>query len=230
MNEISREWSRVLSGSDCPTPEQISKMQEQIEEYRRHVELQHWATTLIVQRYFFADNNCKFHTNHGEHYVYMWKHANGIPYYIGSGKGQRWKNIGSGVRSDTFCSHLNQLDSVCYMVYAGMTEKQAREAEFCCIYMLSSLGYNLAQTVWTVEHGCTDDAQEKKKQDFMRLIKTDYCQKAVSEMIDRLGIENFDFSLRDVYSIIVGSELATAEIKEMAVKAIESAPERHSSL
>lgn len=58
-----------------------------------------------------------------EYYVYLWKHIDGDIFYVGSGKGDRYKNKN---RNDEFLRHIDKGDAVVYIVLCGVDSKTAR--------------------------------------------------------------------------------------------------------
>lgn len=78
----------------------------------------------------------------GEFYVYMWKHAWGDPFYVGSGKGGRWTKKTS--RCNDFYLHLDQADAVVYKILDGVDSKTARLFEKYVSVNLVEAGYTLA--------------------------------------------------------------------------------------
>lgn len=82
------------------------------------------------------------HAGDDEYYVYLWRHAWGDPFYVGSGKNDRWTTIGS--RCDDFYLHLDQADSVVYRVLSGVDSKTAHAYEKYVSVNLGRAGYVLA--------------------------------------------------------------------------------------
>jgi hypothetical protein len=80
--------------------------------------------------------------NGGDYYVYIWRHAWGEPFYVGSGKGDRWKNKNS--RCDAFYPHLDKADAVVYMLLCGVDAHTARKFEQYTSVNLVEAGYVLA--------------------------------------------------------------------------------------
>lgn len=56
----------------------------------------------------------------GEYYVYLWKHAYGAPFYVGSGKGDRWLSKWRGLE---FCRHIDHADAVVYKVLKNVDKE-----------------------------------------------------------------------------------------------------------
>lgn len=79
--------------------------------------------------------------NGGDHYVYLWKHMFGNPFYVGSGQGKRWtwKH-----READFSRHLDKGDSAVYKVLSCVDRETARKFERYITFHLCSMGYVLA--------------------------------------------------------------------------------------
>ena len=58
-----------------------------------------------------------------EYYVYLWKHIDGDVFYVGSGKGDRYR---SKNRNDEFLRHIDKGDAVVYIVLYGVNSQTAR--------------------------------------------------------------------------------------------------------
>lgn len=93
-----------------------------------------------------------------DYYVYLWRHAWGDPFYVGSGKNDRWTNIGG--RCDDFYLHLDQADSVVYRVLSGVDSKTARLYERYISVNLGRAGYVLANGDNNYEYA-TGSARQK---------------------------------------------------------------------
>lgn len=85
----------------------------------------------------------------GDWYVYMWKHIDGTPFYVGSGKGYRWLDHTQRSRSKEFIIETDKNDAIVYKVAMGLDMQEARDIEFCCIHNLTKSGYDLTQTIDT---------------------------------------------------------------------------------
>ena len=78
----------------------------------------------------------------GDYYVYVWKHAWGDPFYVGSGKGDRW--LSKAPRCNDFFLHLDQADVVVYKLVRGLDVHLARSIEAYVSVSLVEAGYTLA--------------------------------------------------------------------------------------
>lgn len=59
-----------------------------------------------------------------EYYVYLWKHMDGDIFYVGSGKGERYRDKNG--RQAEFYRHIDKGDAVVYIVLCGVDVKTAR--------------------------------------------------------------------------------------------------------
>lgn len=100
------------------------------------------ASILSYDGYLTTVTDKTVRVGEGSHGVYLWKHAWGDPFYVGSGKGDRWKNRSS--RCDDFFLHIDQGDAVVYMVLDGVDAATARAYERYVSVNLSRAGYTLA--------------------------------------------------------------------------------------
>ncbi len=102
----------------------------------------------------------------GEHYVYIWRHENGDPFYVGSGKGYRSKS--TYARPVDFYGELMALDAVLCYIAADVSEKDARFIEYYCSFVLSSAGVKLTNSDGVVsrltEHGVARKQKEYQKE------------------------------------------------------------------
>lgn len=80
----------------------------------------------------------------GNYCVYLWKHAWGEPFYVGSGTGNRWKSKSS--RCDDFYLHIDAADAVVYKIIDGVDRNTARLYECYVSASLSAAGYVLANS------------------------------------------------------------------------------------
>lgn len=76
------------------------------------------------------------------HYVYLWKHAWGDPFYVGCGTGDRWTT--KKPRTDKFYPHMDKADAVVFKVLDGVDEHTARMFEKYISVSLVEAGYRLA--------------------------------------------------------------------------------------
>lgn len=100
------------------------------------------VSDLVWYGYLTTVLDKRVHENSGEHYVYVWRHCWGDPFYVGMGKGDRWTSRGG--RCDEFYYHLDAGDAVVYMLLDGVDSKTAHEYERYVSGSLSLAGYELA--------------------------------------------------------------------------------------
>ena len=113
-----------------------------INDFSRAGILRSSASLLSYSGYLKEFEEMGVYCDTGEHYVYLWKHAWGDPFYVGCGKNSRWKTKNS--RCDDFYLHLDAGDAIVYMVLDGVDEKTARLYEKYVSVNLTRAGYTLA--------------------------------------------------------------------------------------
>ncbi len=75
------------------------------------------------------DNDCVRYTS-GEHYVYIWKEENtGVVFYVGSGKGGRYRACTPGARTADFLAHCQNTACAPLIVACGMSKADALKLE-----------------------------------------------------------------------------------------------------
>lgn len=100
------------------------------------------AKRLTYDGYLEREKDFSFCAGDGEHYVYVWRHAWGDPFYVGTGKGDRWTNIHN--RCAEFYPHIDKADAVVYLLLTGVDSKTARMFEKYVSVNLVEAGYTLA--------------------------------------------------------------------------------------
>lgn len=103
--------------------------------------------------------------NSGDYYVYLWKHAWGEPFYVGSGTGDRWTS--KCPRCDGFYSHLDAGDAIVYKILDGVDGRTARMYEQYVSANLTTAGYPLVNgdnNVLGKSKGARDRLMEKCSQ------------------------------------------------------------------
>ena len=139
---MEENWYEKAREQICNlTDKQREELQRKIEESRRNCEANHCATLLHYHRAFERDDYCQMYGD-GEYHVYIWLHADGTPFYVGSGKGDRWKQACG--RNERFYEETKQLDTLVCKLIDGLTLQESREAEFCLSHYLTYNGYKLA--------------------------------------------------------------------------------------
>lgn len=147
--------------------EERKKTERQISETCRKMDISHTAWSLARQGYLFEDVSaaycCSTKTfENGEHYVYIWKHLNGEPFYVGSGKGGRSRST-SDNRPDRFFAELLAFDAILCYIAQGVSEKDARFIEHYASFALSKNGINLTNKDWNVFY--MTEASKKRQQE-----------------------------------------------------------------
>lgn len=101
----------------------------------------------------------------GEHYVYIWRHMNGDPFYVGSGKGYRSRSTYD--RPTDFYGELMALDAILCYIAADISEKDARFIERYCSFALSSSGVKLTNSDGVVSR-LTAAGVERKQREYQK--------------------------------------------------------------
>lgn len=144
---------------DSPlTPEEWVSLNEwyavhkaEIETQHRHMVLSYDAMNLHYRGSLRECHAPLFDcSEHGEHYVYMWKHNGGIPFYIGSGVRGRATSIAS--RGADFHRELSKADNILWYIVEGVSDKLARRIERYCSVYISSLGYRLINKDFNIRY------------------------------------------------------------------------------
>ena len=112
----------------------------------------------------------------GEHYVYIWKHAWGEPFYVGSGKGDRWKQVSPKTRCDEFYTHLDRADCVVYKIIDGVDINTAKMYEKYLSFVLRLAGYQIVNGDFRIR-----DAEQAK--DFVQRIENAETTKDVTKAL-----------------------------------------------
>lgn len=128
------------------------------------------AWSLMVNGYVGTDDDAPYvaRTNlfsKGEHYVYIWRHENGDPFYVGSGKGYRSRSTYD--RPEDFYGELMALDAVLCYIAVGVSEKDARFIEYYCSFALSSAGVKLTNRDGVVSR-LTQNGIERKRKEYQK--------------------------------------------------------------
>jgi hypothetical protein len=116
-------------------------MNRKVNATRSHLEVDRGVSKLYWDGYLCATDKMAAVAGDGDYYVYLWRHAWGEPFYVGSGKGDRWKSKQG--RCDEFYPHLDKADAVTYLVLCGVDSKTARLFERYVSVNLVEAGYDL---------------------------------------------------------------------------------------
>ncbi len=106
--------------------------------------INYYTTSLSYRGYLVDVAEKAVQCNEGEHYVYLWRHAWGEPFYVGRGTGDRW--LCKNDRCDDFFPHIDKGDAVPYLVLCGVDAKTAREYERYVSVNLVRAGYTLVNS------------------------------------------------------------------------------------
>lgn len=135
----------VREAYDALSEDQKAAFIESTERLAEHVKLLKNASNLRWHRCIDSFPHDGVKLGDGECYVYLWMHLNGAPFYIGSGKQNRWLSVGTGARNNLFEKATEKMDAVVYKVATGLDDQEARNIEFCLIHLLTYEGNFLAQ-------------------------------------------------------------------------------------
>lgn len=161
-------FEKALEEFNKLSDEQKRQFKEWSEKVCKQMEIKTYAGRLRYDRAFKREEDCKRYGD-GEYHVYMWLHADGTPFYVGMGKGDRWKNASS--RNERFFEETKRLDTWVCKIIDGLTSQEAREAEFCLSHYLSYNGYKLANRDNNY-HRCVDEKQaDRRVGKYVRLTK-----------------------------------------------------------
>lgn len=100
------------------------------------------ASMLRYTGYLTTEDRECVSCDEGDWHVYVWKHAWGDPFYVGSGKNHRWTD--KNPRCDEFFLHLDHGDAAVYLLLDGVDQKTAHLFEKYVSENLSEAGYSLA--------------------------------------------------------------------------------------
>ena len=156
--------------------EQKQQFKEWSEKMCKQMETSRYAHHLRYDRAFKREAQCEVY-GIGEYHVYMWLHADGTPFYVGSGKGDRWKNACS--RNERFFEETKKLDTWVCKLIDGLTLEESREAEFCLSHYLTYNGYKLANHDNNFLFCVGKKQEDRRVGKFVRLMGKTYNNKTV---------------------------------------------------
>ena len=147
--------------------------------------------------YVKAKENYSAYIGDGSHYVYVWKHMDGHPFYVGMGTGDRWKNKSS--RSHEFLKEIDAGDSVVYKVVDGIDFSAAKWCERFVSYSLRAAGFRLVNKDNAFDAG--DDAAALEWLEWCATLsdRRDIIT-AVTSALERIIVDD-DFLYRDAKGI-----------------------------
>lgn len=150
------DWVAEFEGlSFCDKIRAVKKINDMC----RDGDVEHRVTMLGYDGYLKTVEKYAVDVGSGEHYVYLWRHAWGDPFYVGSGKGDRWKSK-SG-RCNDFYLHLDQADAVVYRILTGVDLHTARLFEKYVSVNLIEAGCTLANGDNNTEY-LSEDARKRR--------------------------------------------------------------------
>ena len=139
-----------------------------------------------------------------DHYVYLWKHCWGDPFYVGSGKGKRWTN--KNTRCDDFYLHLDAADAVVYLILDGVDNKTARLYERYVSANLTYAGYTLANGDNNAEYK-SKAARERMMARCKEIEGQELTQKIENAVLSILSHEaNCDYRVTDAFIMEYGAD------------------------
>jgi hypothetical protein len=174
-NELYNEWvEQVNKMSDEDRESLFNRVQESL----KIAEASCLATNLYYSKALKqSENDCVYY-GEGEYHVYMWLHADGTPFYVGSGKGYRWKSTN---RNERFFEEAKKLDTWVCKLMDGLTQQQSREAEFCLSHYLSYNGYKLANWDNNYQRSVNERQADRRVGKFVRLMSKEYNKLTVEQ-------------------------------------------------
>lgn len=168
---LNTVFEDFLKAAEKMTEEEKSSFNTRVEETKKYIEASVFASKMRYDRAFKKDSNCLLYGT-GEHCVYMWLHADGTPFYVGRGKGDRWKN--SIARNERFLEETKKLDTLVCKVIDGLSVDESCEAEFCLSHYLSYIGYNLANGDNNYQRSVNQGQADRRVGKFTRLMQKEH--------------------------------------------------------
>jgi hypothetical protein len=90
----------------------FAEMLMSVEQYRKNAEASYYAMLMRYDKAFMRDEDC-LHIGDGEYCVYMWLHADGVPFYVGMGKGNGHHDYYFALDTDINRYDINEIDFEC---------------------------------------------------------------------------------------------------------------------
>lgn len=150
-----------------------------------------------------VENKCVCHGD-DEYYVYLWRHAWGEPFYVGSGKGNRWKN--KNARCDDFYLHLDAADAVVYLVLDGVDAKTAHLYETYVSVNLGRAGYTLANGDNNFEYA-TEQSRQRMIDKCDKLVGTELTNSVENAVLEIIGDRpNCDYRITEAFIMERGAD------------------------
>lgn len=161
-------WEDWIKWMEELSPAEREKVERDIKEQCDRAHISNEASHLYHRGYLKEDDSALYVCrttlfDEGEHYVYVWRHMNGDPFYVGSGKGGRGRSV-SANRPDRFYGELMAFDAVLCYVATNISEKDARFIEHYCSFILSSDGVKLTNCDGVVHRMSPSTVAKKEKE------------------------------------------------------------------
>lgn len=193
MHELFEQLAEVISRM---SEQERADLQRQLDESSQNAEASYLASRLRYCRTLKQNEKDCAHCGDGEHYVYMWLHADGTPFYVGSGKGDRWKSTN---RNDRFFEEADKLDALVYKLVDGLTLEESREAEFCLTHYLSYNGYKLANWDYNYQRVKNQEQGDRRVGKFERLKNKTINKLTLEKATSAMHPHSFDCDIERVY-------------------------------
>lgn len=192
INDIFNDLTKFCEGL---SQEQKDDLCAKIEASRKMVDIRNYAGNLRYRDALAWDDKNAVVLGDGEYYVYMWSHIDGTPFYVGQGKGDRWRNRG---RNTMFFDHLQKHDAIIYKIAVGLTKEESLEAEFCCIHALSSVGYNLSNVTHNYNLCVSKEVEQKRNKRYDYLMLNKKHTAVVDSIISKLKPYKLEYDLAEI--------------------------------
>lgn len=189
-------FEQLLDRVDKMSEEERLDFQKQVDEFSQNVEAQGIAQRLRYNRALRQNDKDCVRCGNGEYYVYMWLHADGTPFYVGSGKAERWKSIN---RNESFFEEADKLDALVYKLVDGLTLEESREAEFCLTHYLSYNGYKLTNGDYNYQRVKNQEQRDRRVGKFERLKCKRINKLTLENAMNAMHSHSFEFDLKRVY-------------------------------
>lgn len=141
----------------------------------------------------------------GDYYVYLWKHAWGDPFYVGSGKGDRWTSKGG--RCDEFYLHLDSADAIVYLILSGVDSKTARVYERYVSANITDAGYTLTNGDNNAEYK-SKEARDRLMARCKEIEGIDLTRKVESAVLNIVSHKSLkvDYRITDIFQMEYGTD------------------------
>lgn len=193
----------LLELAEKPFAERIL-FSKQVEELFRPNMLVHGVNYLGWDGYLKKIESKCVRAGEDDCYVYLWRHAWGDPFYVGSGKGTRWTSKNG--RCTDFYLHLDQADAVVYLVLDGVDAKTARLYENYVSVNLGRAGYTLANGDNNFEYA-TSASQQRMIEKCDKLAGTELTMRVENAVLSIIGDRpTCDYRITDAFIMERGAD------------------------